>query len=252
MESNEINQLKKRVHLLSIGFFTVTALLVGMLLFSFVVPTNKVKHFDEITANKVTITEPNGSPRMVLANSQNSPANLEHGKTYGLKSGGRPGIIFYNDEQTECGGLVFTGRKDPKTGQYFASGHFSFDQYDQNQVLYLQYLDDNGFKKTGLYVDDWHNSPSFSKFRKEYKAAEKIKDSTERAQKLYELRFPKNGTPAFANRVFLGKDGDKNALLNLSDATGNVRLQLKVDSLGNGQILFFNDKGDITSKFPNN
>jgi len=231
------------------GLLTVSVILVGLLLFSFVM--NKTGNFDEITARKIIIVEPDGAPRMILANSQNSPANLEHGKTYGLKSGGRPGIIFYNDEQTECGGLVFTGRRNPKTGEYFASGHFSFDQYDQNQVLYLQYRDDNGFKKTGLYVDDWHDAPSFSKFRKEYKAAEKITDSTKRALRLQELRFPENGTPAFANRVFLGKDGSKNAILNLSDTKGNVRLQLKVDSSGNGQILFLNEKGEVISEFPN-
>ncbi|MEO8236351.1 MAG: hypothetical protein ABI549_13110, partial [Flavobacterium sp.] len=171
-------------------------------------------------------------------------------KTYGLNEGGRPGLIFFNDELTECGGLVFTGRKDPKTGGYFASGHFSFDQYDQNQVLYLQYLDDNGSKKTGLFIDDWHKEPNFAEFRKKYKEAEKIPDESERKKRLEEMKFPKNSEPAFANRVFIGKDYNKDAVLNLSDIKGKVRLQMKVDSLGNGQILFFNEDGKITSKFP--
>ncbi|ESU19842.1 hypothetical protein FEDK69T_30980 [Flavobacterium enshiense DK69] len=248
MENQDILILKKKVKSLTINLYLITTATICFFLFSFISTKNET--FNEITAKKLTIVESNGQPRLVLANSQNSPANLMHGKTYGLKEGGRPGLIFLNDELTECGGLVFTGRKDPKTGEYFASGHFSFDQYDQNQVLYLQYLDDNGSKKTGLYVDDWHKNPDFAEFRKKYKEAEKIPDEIEREKRLEEMRFPKNSEPAFANRVFIGKDVNKDAVLNLSDTKGNVRLQMKVDSLGKAQILFLDDKGKITAKFP--
>jgi hypothetical protein len=248
MENQEILNLKKKVRLLTINLYLFAIVMICFFMFSFISTKNET--FNEITAKKLTIVEPNGQTRLVLANSQNSPANLIHGKTYGLKEGGRPGLIFFNDELTECGGLVFTGRKDSKTGEYFASGHFSFDQYDQNQVLYLQYLDDNGSKKTGLYVDDWHKNPNFAEFRTKYKEAEKIPDEIERKKRLEDLKFPKDSEPAFANRVFIGKDYNKDAVLNLSDIKGNVRLQMKVDSLGNGQILFLNADGKVTSKFP--
>ncbi len=248
MEDYEILKLKRKLRIISAKFYFLTAIIIAFSLFSYTSKQNVT--FDEIFAKKITITEPNGQPRLVLANSQNSPDNLERGKPMGINSGGRPGIIFYNDEYTECGGLVFAGRKDSLTGKYFASGHFSFDQYNQNQVLYLQYLDDNGSKATGLYVDDWHKEPIYSEFRKTYKAAQKIDNESERNKKLNELRFPKNGEPAFANRVFIGKDTDKNAVVNLSDPNGNIRLQLKVDSIGNAKILFLDEKGKITSKFP--
>lgn len=248
MENQEILILKKKIRFLTINLYIISSLIICFILFSFASKRNET--FEEITAKKVTIVEPNGQPRLVLANSKNSPANVMHGKTYGLEEGGRPGLIFINDELTECGGLVFTGKKDPKTGEYFASGHFSFDQYDQNQVLYLQYLDDNGSKKTGLYVDDWHKNPNFADFRKEYKEAQKISNETERKKRLEELMHPKGGETAFANRVFIGKDVNKDAVLNLSDVNGKVRLQMKVDSLGNPQILFLNESGKITAKFP--
>ena len=159
-------------------------------------------------------------------------------------------IIFYDDEATECGGLVFSGRRD-SSGKYFASGHFAFDQYNQNQVLYLQYLDDNGDRKTGLYVDDWHNSPPYPEWRRQYKEAEKLPIGSERDAKLKQLLEPVNGDPAFAHRVFIGKDANKASLINLSDKRGKPRIQLIVDSTGEAKINFLDSTGKVVYSLPN-
>ena len=181
---------------------------------------------------------------------EKSPENLNHGKPFGIPGGNRAGLVFYDDEATECGGLVFTGRKD-SSGKYFASGHFSFDQYNQNQVLYLQYLDDNGDRKTGLYVDDWHNSPPFPEFRRTYKEIEKLPNGPERDVKLKQLLEPVNGDPAFVHRVFIGKDANKSALINLADGKGKTRIQLIVDSTGEAKINFLNELGKVVYSLPN-
>ena len=204
---------------------------------------------EELTAKRINIVESNGNPRLVLSNTEKSPENLNHGKPFGIPGGNRAGLIFYDDEATECGGLVFSGRKD-SSGKYFASGHFSFDQYNQNQVLYLQYLDDNGEKKTGLYVDDWHNSPAFPEFRSTYKEIEKLPKSPERDAKLKQLLEPANGDPAFAHRIFIGKDVDKSALINLADKKGKTRIQLIVDSTGQAKINFLDTVGKVVYSLP--
>jgi hypothetical protein len=205
---------------------------------------------EELTAKRINIVEPNGLPRLVLSNVEKSPANLNHGKPFGMPGGNRGGLIFYDDEATECGGLVFSGRKD-SSGKYFASGHFSFDQYNQNQVLYLQYLDDNGERKTGLYVDDWHNSPPYPEFRRTYKETEKLPNGPERDAKLKQLLEPANTDPAFAHRVFIGKDADKSALINLADKKGKTRIQLIVDSIGDAKINFLDSTGKVIYSLPN-
>jgi hypothetical protein len=205
---------------------------------------------EELTANRINIVEPNGQPRLVLSNVEKSPANLNHGKPFGIPGGNRGGLIFYDDEATECGGLVFSGRKD-SSGKYFASGHFSFDQYNQNQVLYLQYLDDNGDRKTGLYVDDWHNSPPYPEFRHTYKETEKLPNGPERDAKLKQLLEPANSDPAFAHWVFIGKDADKSALINLADKKGKTRIQLIVDSIGDAKINFLDSIGKVIYSLPN-
>ena len=205
---------------------------------------------EELTAKRINIVEPKGLPRLVLSNVEKSPANLNHGNPFGIPGGNRGGLIFYDDEATECGGLVFSGRKD-SSGKYFASGHFSFGQYNQNQVLYLQYLDDNGDRKTGLYVDDWHNSPPYPEFRRTYKETEKLPKGPERDAKLKELLEPANSDPAFAHRVFIGKDADKSALINLADKKGKTRIQLIVDSTGEAKINFLDPTGKIVYSLPN-
>jgi hypothetical protein len=46
---------------------------------------------------------------MVIANRPRSIGPIYKGEPFGYRGGTRPGIIFFNDEGTENGGLTFTG-----------------------------------------------------------------------------------------------------------------------------------------------
>jgi hypothetical protein len=249
--TESLDKIKKQIRFLSV-YAMVSSFLLVIALFLIFKMDGKAKKItvEELTANRINIVEPNGQPRLVLSNVEKSPANLNHGKPFGIPGGNRGGLIFYDDEASECGGLVFSGRKD-SSGKYFASGHFSFDQYNQNQVLYLQYLDDNGDRKTGLFVDDWHNSPAYPEFRHTYKETEKLPKGPERDAKLKQLLEPVNGDPAFAHRVFIGKDAAKSALINLADKKGKTRIQLIVDSLGEAKLIFLDATGKVVYSLPN-
>jgi hypothetical protein len=48
----------------------------------------------------------------------------------------------------------------------------------------------------------------------------------------------------------VGRDPARNALVNLSDPNGKVRLRLVVDSLGRAGVEFLDDKGVVTSRLP--
>jgi hypothetical protein len=249
---NNLDKVCKQIRYLTV-YAIISSISLIIALFLILKMDRKTENLtvEELTAKRINIVEPNGQPRLVLSNVEKSPANLNHGKPFGIPGGNRGGLIFYDDEATECGGLVFSGRKD-SSGKYFASGHFSFDQYNQNQVLYLQYLDDNGDRKTGLYVDDWHNSPPYPEFRRTYKETEKLPNGPERDAKLKQLLEPVNGDPAFAHRVFIGKDANKSALINLADGKGKTRIQLIVDSTGEAKINFLNELGKVVYSLPNN
>ena len=92
--------------------------------------------FDEITVRRINIVEPDGTLRMVISNHAQLPGIVRHGKEEPFA---RPqaGMIFYNDEASEVGGLIFGGRKTPKGDVENSGGSLSFDRYDANQVVQL-------------------------------------------------------------------------------------------------------------------
>jgi hypothetical protein len=52
--------------------------------------------------------------------------------------------------------------------------------------------------------------------------------------------------PRVAERVYVGRDTLKRAVVNLSDKWGNPRLRLVVDSLGAARIEFLDQGGRVT------
>jgi len=246
---NDFVKMKKQIRFLMIYSALISMLLILMCLFT-VKKNSKIQSFDELTVKRINIIENTGIPRLVISNKALSPDVLSYGKTFGIPGGNRPGIIFYNDEGTENGGLTFMGKTDSISGKYTATGHFSFDQYNQNQVLYLQYIDENGERTTGLYIDDWHEKPPFPQWRSMYKSAQNMPEGPDKIDKLHQLMEPSKGNPAYAHRVFIGKDFNKAAVINLSDKEGNTRIQLMVDSLGTAKLIFLDQNGDIVYSLP--
>jgi hypothetical protein len=196
--------------------------------------------FDEIDVHRINIVEPDGKLRMVISNKAQSIGPIARGKPFGYPGGTRPGIIFFNDEETEDGGLTYDGSKT--NGKIDAGAQLSFDQYDQDQVVYLRYVDQKGERTMGLYVDDRPDIPGL------FEAIQRLdsmppgpgKDSARGR-----LFGPHNGLPADAHRVFVGRDPARNASLRLSDPQGRTRLRLVVDSLGAARIEFLDDSGHV-------
>ncbi|AWM14345.1 hypothetical protein NHF50_10980 [Flavobacterium sp. NRK F10] len=246
---NDFYKVKKQILFLIIYSVFISLILIFGLFFR--IYTDKNQTFNEISVKRINVLENDGTLRMTISNKEMSPAPLSYGKPFGLQGGNRTGIIFFNEEGTEAGGLIFAGKTDTLNNNYEAYGHLSFDQYNQNQVLYLQYSDENGTKKTGLYIDDWQEKPIFAEWNSKFKEIiESSLEETEKEQAIKQLMEPTEGHPAFANRVFIGRDTNKSAILNLCDGQGNTRLQLLVDSLGNAKINFLNSKGEIDYSFP--
>lgn len=209
---------------------------------------DKRAKFDEIDVGRINVMEPDGKYRMVISNRPRSIGPIYKGKPFAYKGGGRPGIIFFNDEGSENGGLTFTGKRGPD-GKVTASTHMSFDQFDQDQVLNLDYADNNGQRRIGMSVDDRADVNIYD-WALERDSIMKIADSMTRASALERLRAPRNGVPLLARRVFVGRDQSKAAVVNLSAPDGKPRLRLIVDSLGAARIEFLDIDGRVTSMLP--
>lgn len=242
-----IAKLEKKVRRLQL-FCGFTVLISCLVLITGFVSRDR-KRFTEIDVERINIIEKNGTLRMAISNMERSPAPTMKGNTFGLAGGNRTGIIFFNREETEVGGLTFEGKTD-SSGMPDAYGHLSFDQHNQNQALYLSYGDHNGRRSMGLNVDDWQDKPSFSEWNQQYKAAAGMPKGEERDKQLKKIMEPVPGQPAFAKRVFVGRDKDKKATVMLADRAGKPRLRLSVDALGEARIEFLDKDGKVTYSLP--
>jgi hypothetical protein len=200
--------------------------------------------FTEIDVERINVVEPDGKYRLVISNRPRSIGPIYKGKPFGYAGGGRPGLIFFNDEGTENGGLTFAGQRGTD-GKYRASTQMSFDQFNQDQVLNLDYGDNNGQRIIGLSVDDRADVDIFDLVA-ERDSIMKIADTVARNAALRRWAAPRNGVPLFARRVFVGRDPAKSAIVNLDDRNGKPRLRMLVDSLGMPRIEFLDATGRVT------
>jgi hypothetical protein len=223
---------------------TATAL-IGALSLSAFSKANQKQRFGEIDVERINIIEPNGTLRMVLSGREKSQGPMFKGKPFGYPGGTRAGIIFFNDEGTEDGGLTWEGKTGPD-GKYHAVGHLSFDQYNQDQIVTLQYADDNGVRQQGLRIEDRADFP-IDQLVDRMAAIRKMPQGPARDSAMKKL-VDNNGVPLSALRVYIGRDRTKQAVLNLADAMGRPRLRLGVDSAGTAQIEFLDTNGKVTRR----
>jgi hypothetical protein len=149
------------------------------------------------------------------------------------------GMLFYNDEGDEQGGLVFSGKSHDTS--YAATGSLTFDRYKQDQVLGLQTIDENGQSYAGLSI--W-NRPAqslvpFFVFRER---VIKMPEGPARKAALDSLGSLGGHS---AQRVFIGQNQTRTAIINLKDMNGKTRLRLAVDSLGAPRLEFLDEKGQV-------
>jgi hypothetical protein len=195
--------------------------------------------FETIDVERINIIEKDGRVRMVISNLDRSPPPMERGQPFGYQGGNRAGIIFYNEEGTENGGITYTGKRD-SAGNYLAVGGLSFDQYQQDQTIALQYYDQNGRRRSGLAINDYPLGMSSLELDKRYRRIDAMKDSAAKADsmKVLDQFFGKQ-------RLYAGRGRNGSSLVSLSDPHGRVRLRLSVDTLGAASIDFVGENGQV-------
>jgi len=242
------NEIRRELRLLKGYAVVITALLGTVSLAAFRQASQK-QRFTEIDVERINVVEPDGKLRMVISNRPRSIGPIYKGKPFGYAGGSRPGIIFFNDEGTENGGLTFEGKRQPD-GTFRAQSGFSFDQFNQDQVLYFQYNDNNGRRNMGLTIADRADVDIYDLVAERDSINKSIPEGPARTAALQNWAQPRNGTPLFAPRVYVGRDITKSAVVNLSDRNGKPRIRLTVDSLGTPSLEFLDAAGNVTSRLP--
>ena len=209
--------------------------------------------FTEIDVERINIVEKDGTKRIAIANRDRMAPVTFYGKEYPdarrVGAGGRAGMIFFNDEGTENGGLGFSGLRRPD-GTIHAMGGLTFDQYNQDEAVAVAYIDENGRRWAGLAVFD-EPAVSLQPWMDSVMVFRKIADTAERARRTRayrDVRMRESGSRA--SRLFAGKDVNKASVVVLSDPKGRPRVRLSVDTLGVGKLEFLDENGKVTEQLP--
>lgn len=203
--------------------------------------------FDEIDVGRINVREPDGKLRLTISNHARLPDVVVGGKSYPLRGGTgvhSAGLIFFNDEGNEDGGLIWQGHK--RDDGYQASAALTFDQYNQDETVSLEYQDVNRRRHAGLTVADRSDEP-IQIFADSLMAIRAVKDTAEQRRRMEQFRHSAEARGGLAaTRLFAGKQPDRSATVVLSDPAGRPRLRMVVDSTGAPRIDFLDDAGRVT------
>ncbi|HEX6134795.1 MAG TPA: hypothetical protein VFZ24_12580 [Longimicrobiales bacterium] len=200
---------------------------------------NTRQKFEVLDVERINVVDSAGVLRLVITNQARSPGLIEHGEEI-TSGGGRAGLLFYNEEETEAGGLIVSGRT--ANGRRTAVGSLTFDQYERDQALALQYVDDNGTRRAGLAVIDYRGDMSTKDLVERSRAIAAMPDGPERTAARRELQRLGGGDL----RLYAGRSRDDGAsLISMHDGSGRTRLRLRVDTLGAAVIEFLNSDGSV-------
>lgn len=206
--------------------------------------------FTEIDAERINIVGTNGKPVLVLANRRLIPGPSMNGKDYPRSlADGREllsGMIFFNEQGDEVGGLIYNGIK--KENGYSSLGHLSFDQWKQNQVVALQYLDNGTSRRAGLRVWD---RPTDVSLDQTLDRSLRLMGSTgpERDAIRAEIEAARTRGEYGKERLFVGSQ-DQTAQIQLRDKQERVRVRLYVDSKDVARLEFLDEKGQVVAGYP--
>jgi hypothetical protein len=236
----EINRLRREVR--ALRWCTIGGVgLLGLLFVTGFQPAVERARFSEIDVERINVVEKDGRQRMVIANRERTPGPIHHGTPFAYGPGRRAGMIFYNDEGTESGGLVFTGKEDGG-GNYSSTGSLTFDQFNQDQVVALQHIDNNGRRRQGLQILDRPAVPVWEMIDR-IEAIRDMPAGAARDEATKEFQEYTGGIGGGVTRLYVGRTPEKASVVDLHDPAGKSRLRLAVDSLGNARIEFLDEGG---------
>ena len=171
--------------------------------------SHRSETFDEIQVHRIDVVEPDGALRMVISDHDQMPGVIVKGKEFPKVDRPEAGMLFYNDEGSENGGLIFGGHSNEK-GEVINSGaSLSFDPYGESQQLVqLAGVQDGDNHIVGLAIND-----------------------------------PKNNERN--RRVWVGRGKDDAAVVSLADANGRKRIVMQVAADGTASLDFLDAEGHV-------
>ena len=211
--------------------------------------SNGKAKFDEIDTQRINILGADGKLRLTLSNNEKSPGPILGGRPMTSRDGKRgAGLIFFNDDGDECGGMTWHGERIG--GMVNANSGLMFDQYDSDQTVGIQYSQFGDNRSSGLHV--WERSlKPIAEFAQQVNAAELMKDGPEKTEALKKVR-ERAVTEGLAGiqRVFVGRTPQNEAVVLLMDTKGKPRIRMSVDGTNAASLQFLDENGKTVFTLP--
>lgn len=218
---------------------------------------NNNPRFDTITVQRINVVEPDGKLRMVLTNNNRIPGVMVNGHEYADYGQRKPrttaGILFYDAQATESGGLTFGGLKDAQ-GNISRFGHFSFDRYNQDQMLTIEASDDGTNHGSAIKMLDQPSWP-IQEYLDLLDSIQNLPPAEREAavRKFFETHPQGVGLRTMlVNASYPSSPASSQNTLYLHDAEGHVRARLGVASDGSPALEFLDSVGTVTHRYPPN
>lgn len=215
---NEIDELRSRIEALEAALRELT--------------------FEHVRAERVDIVNADGSLVMAAASGARSADTVIDGELL-APNRERPGLIFFNEEGDECGGLTWSGKR--VAGVTEAYGGLTIDRFKNDQIVSLGYEEADGGHDAGLRIVDRPELSIMEAFKRR-DAIVAMPEGEERNAAESELM---STNPWGQQRLFAGRDRSGAAVIQLSDGSGRVRLRLAVAADGEALIEFLDDAGEV-------
>lgn len=234
------SKIEKEVRYLKIYAAAATLVASVMMLTAFSVSKNA--KFDEIDVKRISVKDDDGRLRMVIANKDRQHPGMVDGKLLDRKRNSA-GMLFFDEQGTEIGGLVF---ENLKTGENYKS--FTFDRTRGDQTIALQHLENKDGYWAGLVFND-DNIDVMTKNAK-IEEIKKLPDADARKAAVQEMRD--KGELSGVQRLAIGKGRDKSAVFTMSDAKGKPRINMSVAADGKTKLEFLDETGKVIYSLPEN
>lgn len=191
----------------------------------------KKQRIKSIDVENLNIVDTEGNIKMTLFGRGNVPAAIMNEKD--ILPGHRQddpisGIMFYNGEGDECGGLIF-GSEKKDNGEYNSALSLTFDQYKQDQIVQVVVDDNNGEQAYGFYIFDRPDIP---------------------LPEIIEQSMSGQNIDNGHQRIFMGKNRNGDVSVRLSDSNGKERIRMVIDSNDIPRMEFLDEKGSVIYSLP--
>ena len=240
-----MQNIQRQLNILKIYAGVLTILVIGLAALTIIL-LNRSNNFKEITAERINIIEKDGTLRMAISNHERQDPGAFDGKKLAQRD--RPaGMIFFNDDGDECGGLIYNGNKKE------AGLTFSVDQYKNDQIMQLDYSQSTpstgvdgaspggaNTRTYGMRLWDRDDRYPMSYLISCFDSLKKLNDTAAYNHGINELRA--EGALS-RERLFVGKTKDGQYGLFLRDTAGRPRMRICIDNTNHPIIESLDENG---------